>query len=246
VLTPEEFKKQWHSKSGSIHELITISWSVLDGIAIPNDAKHFLAEAGVPLYEYMGNPVNPLLPQLPHSYRGTKTLPASFSRFRVFGDRSYRYFCCLDEKEQGRIVHIRVTTEQSRKQNTLYLEKLASDEAYYSELSDDELIDVESEEELYELFDKEELPPLSDEDDPVETEIIFVNSSIQQLAACWLLARKFAEMIETFEIWHDDKLRNEYVQRWDEEIRAIDPKAVEDETTEWSDRLSSVRRKCIQ
>jgi hypothetical protein len=105
MLSPEEFKRQWEQLDTQ-HPLVTIPRYILDRMNIPEDAKRFLAEAGVPEDEVLGTPVNIRLPILPNSFPGTEGLPASYKRYRVFGDVGYMNYACIDEAEGGAIVSV--------------------------------------------------------------------------------------------------------------------------------------------
>lgn len=213
MLTPEEFRQRWNEPG---HPLITIPRHVLADISIPEEAKRFLAEAGVPEEEYLGYPVDINLPKLPRSgLPGTKNLPVSYERYRVFGDRLYRDYACLDEAGQGQIVEIDLKTAQMRKGLT---------------------------EEEMEMFYAGTLPPFEEnEEEPIEPIITFVNSSIQQLAACWLTAQKHMNVIETKEVWHNPALRKKQVDLLAEELRRIDPAVFTEKLSVWLDSIERIR-----
>jgi hypothetical protein len=182
MLTPAEFKKRWDKKS---HPLVKIPQRVLNDLNVPEKAKRFLAEAGVPEEEYLGYPVNVNLPRLPNAFPVTKHLPASFERYRAFGEVGYERYACIDEMEQGRIVYVSVRD--------------------------------------------------------VEPEVIFVNSSIQQLLECWLVSIKYADLYQTREVWPNDTLRRRYADLWEEEVRRIDPAVFTEEFSDWPYWIRRVR-----
>lgn len=214
MLTPEEFKQQWDQLDH--HPRVTIPHHGLEDISIPEEAKRFLAEAGVPEEEYLGYPVNVNLPKLPYSgLEGTKNLPVSYERYRVFGDVGYRRYACLDDAENGRIVEIDLKTARMRKGL--------------------------SEEERKMLY-AGTLPPFEEnEEEPIELIITFVNSSIQQLAASWLVTQKHAEVIETKEVWDNSVLRRKHADLYAEELRRIDPAIFAEIRSHWPSRVERIR-----
>lgn len=74
-----------------------------------------------------------------------------------------------------------------------------------------------------------------------EPRVMFVNSSIQQLAECWLVAGKYDGILGAKEVWYDDTLRRKYAAMWEEEVRRIDPAVFTEERSDWAYRIERRR-----
>lgn len=111
MITPQVFSLQWIASP-----LIRVDETVISSLQLPEDAKRFLREAGLPLrplYELHLNRVQEELPTIANVIGDSLAVSAKLCELRVLGEwvdpydaSTSRAFVCLNEHENGRIVRV--------------------------------------------------------------------------------------------------------------------------------------------
>jgi hypothetical protein len=101
-VTPSAFRQQW----GATEELVRFSPHSLDDIRIPEEARVFLLEAGLPKdaapFLSFSAPKSGSIPSAAQTYR----LSVEFSRYKIIGSTGWGDPVCLDTGANGLVVHL--------------------------------------------------------------------------------------------------------------------------------------------
>ena len=110
-MTSEELIQAWRTWGKSMGGMVRVRKSTLQKTNLPEEAKQFLYQAGLP--EMIGYSITkPTLPRLTELVSETGPLPASFARYRVIADVGYCMFLSLDEEENGQVVVVIADAER--------------------------------------------------------------------------------------------------------------------------------------
>jgi hypothetical protein len=111
MITPEEFRRRWGEE-----EFVHFPPDVVHRLNIPEEARQFLLQAGLPRQAEpffvfdVGHNTLPTLPEYLSSYN----LPLDYARYRLIAEKQHRWsdeinithFICLDKQANGQVIWV--------------------------------------------------------------------------------------------------------------------------------------------
>ena len=108
MLSPQEFVTEWTKIANN---LVKFSAPLVENLALPNESKHFLIEAGLPQLTHYVTHFGLELNKANHIATPDDIYPyddgsTPFKGYRIIGGNDFGDFLCIDEHNNGQLVEV--------------------------------------------------------------------------------------------------------------------------------------------